>query len=138
MEGFSREPIAPVFSELVIRKIPAIMEGTGTMTTKPIRVGGDFGNSQSTLAIPAGRGYRTLTIPSFLGRGSFGELQRMRRGGGHSAIPDEPAAHAAVVTVDGVEQFVGRLLTKHWFSPHLPQSPTSALQRLASRGVSCR
>jgi len=51
------------------------------MTTKPIRVGGDFGNSQSTLAIPAGRGDRTLTIPSFLGRGSLGELQRQRCGG---------------------------------------------------------
>lgn len=73
-----------------------------TMTTKPIRVGGDFGNSQSTLAIPAGRGYRTLTIPSFLGRSSLGELQRMRRGGGHSAILDESATHAGVLTVDGV------------------------------------
>ena len=68
------------------------------MTTKPIRVGGDFGNSQSTLAIPAGRGYHTLTIPSFLGRGSLGELQRMRRGGGHSVTPGESTAHDGVLT----------------------------------------
>ena len=79
------------------------------MTTKPIRVGGDFGNSQSTLAIPAGRGYRTVTIPSFLGRGSLDELQRMRRGGGHNAIPSADATHDGVLTVGGVEQFVGQL-----------------------------
>ncbi len=90
------------------------------MTTKPIRVGGDFGNSQSTLAIPAGRGYRTLTIPSFLGRGSLAELQRMRRGG-HHATPGAASAPDSVLTVDGVEQFVGQLA--------LDQSPDASSAR---------
>ncbi len=90
------------------------------MSTKPIRVGGDFGNSQSTLAIPAGRGYRTLTIPSFLGRGSLAELQRMRRGG-HHATPGAASAPDSVLTVDGVEQFVGQLA--------LDQSPDASSAR---------
>ena len=90
------------------------------MSTKPIRVGGDFGNSQSTLAIPAGRGYRTLTIPSFLVRGSLAELQRMRRGG-HRALPGADAAQDSVLTVGGVEQFVGQLA--------LDQSPDASSAR---------
>lgn len=88
------------------------------MTIKPLRVGGDFGNSQSTLAIPAGRGWRTITVPSFIGRGSQAELRRMRRGGGRAAAT---AADECVLTMGGIESFVGQLA--------LDQSPDATSAR---------
>jgi hypothetical protein len=76
------------------------------MTSKAVRAGGDFGNSQSTLTIPHGRGARAITIPSFIGSGRLVELQRMRGGrGGESQLkPDEH-----VLSYANVEQFVGEL-----------------------------
>jgi len=78
------------------------------------------GDGPIKLTIPAGRGYRTITIPSFLVRGSLAELQRMRRGG-HRALPGADAAQDSVLTVGGVEQFVGQLA--------LDQSPDASSAR---------
>lgn len=76
------------------------------MTSKATRVGGDFGNSQSTLTIPHGRGARAITIPSYIGSGRLTELQRMRGGrGGASQLKDDEH----VLSYANVEHFVGEL-----------------------------
>lgn len=74
------------------------------MTT--IIMGGDFGNSETTVAIRQGSRTRVLTFPSAIGSGDVGELLRVRSGAGREGGL-EADEHA--ITHAGADLFVGRL-----------------------------
>jgi hypothetical protein len=69
-------------------------------------IGGDFGNSETTAAVRTARGVSCLTFPSYIGRGSYHELLRVRRGAGRDGTldDDEYTLHH-----QGADLFVGRL-----------------------------
>lgn len=71
-----------------------------------IILGGDFGNSESTIAWRDRRGVQHLTFPSHIGTGDYDELRRVRSGaGGEPKLGDDEYA----LTHRGADLFVGRL-----------------------------
>lgn len=74
------------------------------MTT--IIMGGDFGNSETTVAIRQGSRTRVLTFPSAIGSGALSELLRVRSGAGREGALDDGEY---ALTHDGAGLFVGRL-----------------------------
>jgi hypothetical protein len=71
-----------------------------------IILGGDFGNSETSVAYRKGRGVQHLTFPSYLGSGNYAELIRVRRGAGGTGDLEEDEF---ALSHRGANLFVGRL-----------------------------
>lgn len=69
-------------------------------------IGGDFGNSETTVTVRTARGVSCLTFPSYIGRGSHSELLRVRHGAGREGRLDEDEY---TLHHQGGDLFVGRL-----------------------------
>jgi hypothetical protein len=69
-------------------------------------IGGDFGNSETTVAVRTARGAHCLTFPSTIGSGDHDELLRVRSGAGRLSKLD---ADEFTLAHRGAGLFVGRL-----------------------------
>lgn len=92
------------------------------MATKPTIIGLDPGRSQTTIAIKSGGGYRTVTIPSYLGNGRMAELLRLRGRGASirtagSTPGMSPNDSEIAIVFDGHEQFAGNLALAQGMKP---------------------